>query len=458
MWNIKTNSKLVKKNDIFICTHDEYLNRHIYIDDALIKKPSAIIIDEEVDKKIKVPVIRVNDTNDTLFQIAHDYYGKPLEKIKLIGITGTDGKTTTATMVKDLLSFFTKAAYLGTNGFCYDNVSLNTTNTTPGIAEIIKYASIALENNCKYLIMEVSSEGLLHNRCQNLLFDQTILTNVTKDHLNIHKDFNNYLNSKLKLFDQLRDNGTNVINIDDNSYSLFKKRNNAKTISYGKNNDAMFRFDNIKEYLGYTTFDLIVKDDLYHIKSPFCGEFNVYNLVCALAVISNLGFSLDDVMDKIMVLKPIKGRMNFIDSRKGFKIVLDYAHTTKATLEVLTYINKVKTGKIITVVGCAGDRYKDKREEIGKIVADYSDIAIFTMDDPRNEKIENIFSDMEKNIRQNNVIKIKNRKKAIKKAINLATNNDILLILGKGTDSYMAVKNKYKKYNDLDVIKKILSL
>lgn len=456
MWNIKNNSKKIKKNDIFICTHDELSNRHNYIKDAIKKRPSAIIIDEDINENFKVPMIKVNNTNDTLFQIANDYYERPLEKIKLIGITGTDGKTTTATLIKQLLDRFTKTAYLGTNGFSYDDIVIKTKNTTPNNVEILKYANIAVKNNCKYLVMEVSSEGMLHMRCNNLLFERVILTNISKDHINIHKSFDNYLKHKLSLFKQINNNSINILNIDDKYYDIFAKINDNKIISYGKDKNATFSFCDIKEKLNGTNFNLLFDNKKYYIESPLVGKFNVYNLVCAISVIYSLGYPIEDIIKNIKWLKPVNGRMNFIKNNLGVNIILDYAHTSKATLEVLEYINRVKTGKIITVVGCAGNRYKEKRKEIGKIVSQYSDFAIFTMDDPRNENINDIFKDMKEEVIKNNILTIKNRKKAIKKALNIAKENDIILILGKGTDNYMAIKNKYKKYNDLTTLKKLM--
>ena len=222
------------------------------------------------------------------------------------------------------------------------------------------------------------------------------------------------------------------------------------------NDDALFLFSDVLEYDNKTCFKLFYKKEEYDIISPMLGIFNVYNLVCSIAIIVSLGIDLEDVLKYICRISIPKGRMNVINYGQNFTVILDYAHTTYATSEVLKFVNKVKRGNIITVVGCAGGRYKEKRKEIGKIVSEESDIAIFTMDDPRYEKIEDIFKDMLEDVETDNVLTIKNRKKAIKKAFALASDNDIVLILGKGKDNYMAIKNKHKKYNDYNVIKKIL--
>lgn len=450
---IKTNSKYVKKNDIFVCIHDELEDRHKYIKD--IKKASAIIVDKDIKRKTKIPLIKVNNTNDTLFDIYNNYYQRPLNNLDIIAITGTDGKTTTSTIIQRLLNNYEEVAYLGTNGLQYKNKTLTTTNTTPTIDKFLNYANILKNEKINTLVMEASSEGLLHNRCQNLKIERAIITNVTGDHLNIHKTFENYLNSKLKLFDLLKKDGIAIINIDDISYKHIKNKN-IKTLSYGTNKKADYKIENIKEKKDSTTFTIKHKGIKYKINSPLLGKFNVYNLTAAIACLNSLDIDIENLIEHIKNIKPISGRMNILHTKKGAQIILDYAHTLKATTEILNFANKTKTGKIITVVGSAGGREKEKRKDIGKIVTELSDKVIFTMDDPRYEKVKDIIKDLTKQTTKQNYIAIINRKKAIKYAIKNAKKDDLILILGKGTDNYMAIKNKYKKYNDLKTIKKYI--
>lgn len=448
---IKNNSKYVKKNDIFICTHDSTEDRHKYINN--LKKASAIIVDKEVSNT-KIPIIQVDNTNDTFYQIYNTYYNKPLKDIDLIGITGTDGKTTTAYLIKEVLNKIDSAAYLGTLGFIYKNKVIKTHNTTIGIDKFLEYASILKNENINNLIMEVSSEGLLHNRCNHLLFKRAIITNVTGDHLNVHKSFENYLNTKLKLFTQLKDNGIAIINIDDISYKYLK--NNENVLTYGFNEKADYRVIDYRLTSHKTYFTLEHKCKKYKIESNLLGKFNIYNITSMVACINSLSIDINIITNILKQIYPIPGRMNSFKTRNNSTIILDYAHTINATKEILKFTNSIKKGKIITVVGSAGGREKEKRKEIGKIVTELSDKVIFTMDDPRYEKVQDIVNDMTKKVTTNNYIYIKNRKKAIKKAIAISKENDIILVLGKGTDNYMAIKNKYKKYNDLKVIKKYI--
>lgn len=454
---VKNNSKYIKKNDIFICTHTEFENRHKYIQDAIDKKTNAVIVDEDVKNIKEIPIIKVNNTNETYFQIYNDYYGHPFNNIKLVGITGTDGKTTTASITKQLLSNFYKTAYLGTNGLEYNDKVIKTKNTTPDITEILRIGKLLKEENIEFLVMEASSEGLLNNRLEGLEFDICAITNITSEHLNVHKNQKNYVYSKLKLFKKVKKNGISILNKNDKYYYLFRKKIKRK-ITYGEKLFSNYRIKNIKEFETYTIFKLKHKNKVYNIKSPYVGKFNVYNLVLSMIIVNKLGISMNEIIRYIENLKPITGRVNFLNYNQNYKIILDYAHTTKATEEILHFANKIKKNKIITVLGCAGGRFSDKRKEIGFLATEFSDIAIFTMDDPRNEKLENIFSDMLQNVKRKNYLLINDRKKAISKALDIAEKDDIVLILGKGQDDYMAIKNKYKKYNDLDTLNKYFNV
>ena len=452
--NIKTNSKQVKKNDIFICIHDEKEDRHKYIKD--IKKASAIIIDKEQNNKNNIPLIKVNNTNDTLFQIYNSYYNNPLKNLNIIGITGTDGKTTTAYLIKEILNKKEETAYLGTLGFIYKDKIIKTNNTTVSIDKLLEFANTLKKENINNLVMEVSSEGLLHNRCNHVLFNQIIITNITKDHLNIHKTYNNYLNTKLKIINHLKKDGIAIINKDDNSYKEINKvlkKKHIKRITYGKNKSNM-QISNIKETYKKTSFNIKIKSNNYKIETNLLSKVNVYNIVPALIAANNIGISIEEIINIIKNIKQVPGRLNTFITKKESIIILDYAHTVNATKNILEFANNIKKRNIITVVGCAGGRDKEKRKEIGQIVTNKSNTVIFTMDDPRYEKVKDIIKDMTKELKKNNYIYIKNRKKAIKYAINISKKDDLILILGKGTDNYMAIKNKYKKYNDLKQIKK----
>ena len=227
-----------------------------------------------------------------------------------------------------------------------------------------------------------------------------------------------------------------------------------KFISYGTKKNADYRILNIKTYNNKTCFSIKYKNKTYNICSPLLGKFNVYNLTASIALVHSLGIDIENIIKNITKIKPIPGRMNTFKTKKEALIILDYAHTSCATKEILKFAKSTNPKKIITVLGSAGGREKEKRKEIGKIATSLSDKVIFTMDDPRYEKVSNIINDMLLEVKTKNYIIIKNRKHAIKNAIKNANKGDLILILGKGTDNYMAIRNKYKKYNDLNIIKK----
>lgn len=449
--NIKNNSKFVKKNDIFICTHDDSEDRHKYIKD--LKNASLIITDKDIHSSI--PTIKVDNTNDSFFQIYNDFYNHPLKDLNIFGVTGTDGKTTVAYLLNQILNNIKKSAYLGTIGFIYNDIKEETPNTTVSIDKFLEYAATLKKETISNLVMEISSEGLLHNRCSYLKLKRAIITNITGDHLNIHKSFENYLHTKLKIFDILDKDGIAIVNIDDISYKYIKNKK-MKILSYGFNKKANYRILDYKLTKDKTYFTLEHKNNKYNIESPLLGKFNIYNLVAVIACLNSLNIDLDYIVCTIKKINQVPGRLNTFYTKNASTIILDYAHTVNATREILKFANIIKRGKIITVVGCAGGRDKNKRKDIGKIVTDFSDTVIFTMDDPRYENVKDIVNDMTEGINTDNYIYIKSRKKAIKRAVSLSKKNDIILILGKGTDNYMAIKHKHKKYSDLKIIKKYI--
>ena len=303
--NVKNNSKCVKKHDIFICTHDEIDDRHKYI--KTIKNASAIVVDKDINIKTNIPIIKVNNTNDTLFQIFNTYYQNPLEDLNIIGITGTDGKTTTAFIINKILNMIDTSAYLGTLGFIYKDKNITTPNTTVGIDKFLEYANTLKKENIKNLVTEISSEGLLHNRCNNIKLKRAIITNVTTDHLNVHKTFQNYLYSKLKILDLIDSDGIPIVNIDDISYKYIKRKN-VKMITYGFNKKAKYRIKNYELTSTKTYFTLVYKNKEYKIESHLLGKFNIYNLTAAIATIHSIGIDIDTIIKQIGNIKTIPGR------------------------------------------------------------------------------------------------------------------------------------------------------
>lgn len=446
---IKINSKEVEEGDIFVCTKGVTADRHDFIDDAIKNGASAIISEKDVD--VSIPVIKVKNTNQELPLLASKYYDSPEDSLEIIGITGTNGKTTTAKIIQDLIGNDT-CGYLGTNGIICSKFSESIRNTTPDADRLYNYFRRFVDNGCKTLSMEVSSEAFYRERVKNLKFKIGIITNITEDHLNVHKTIDNYVECKQKLVSQVDDNGYSILNIDDKYYNETRKKANGTILTYGKNNADLEIIDSISSLHG-TNITLKYKDKIYNITSPLLGMFNTYNLCAAILALISLNYDIEDIIKRIPNITTPQGRVEFLNFNQDYSIILDYAHTPDAFRNLYSLLDEIKTGRIITVTGSAGGREKEKRPTMGKLVLDKSDYVIFTMDDPRYESVTDIIFDLVSDSSKDNYEIIVDRREAINKALSIASKNDIVLIAGKGTDNYMAIEDKYLPYNDLEVIK-----
>jgi len=445
--DIKINSKEVQMGDVFVCTKGINVDRHDFIDEAINNGASLLIVNN--DKKYSIPSIKVEDPNEELAVLSRKFYDYPDEKLKLIGITGTDGKTTTATIIRYLLGE-DECGYIGTNGVESKTFKESIPNTTPECHLIYKYLNLFVKENLKFVSMETSSEAFFRHRLDSFLFDIGILTNVTGDHLNVHKTFDKYLESKKNLFRQIKDNGIVILNIDDKYYNEFKDIH-RNVLTYGNDKNADLCIKEIVENENNTLIKFIYNNIRYTITSPLLGIFNVYNLMASILCLIHFGYSMEEIIFKIKNIKVPKGRCEILNFDTNYKIVLDYAHTVNGLNSILSYLNNIKKSRIITVTGSAGGREKEKRKNMGKVVLEKSDLVIFTTDDPRYEDPLDIISEMIGKSTGNYEI-IVDRKSAIKYALDNAKENDIVLIAGKGRDQYMAIKDQYEKYCDYDVI------
>lgn len=448
--DIKTNSKEVKKDDLFVCIKGITSNRHDYIDEAVKNGCSALIVKK--DGNYKVPYIKVDDPNKELGQISKKFYGNPQDKLKLIGITGTDGKTTTASIIRNMIGNG-ECGYIGTNGVYSKNKIIKTENTTPSINEIYKYLNCFTNDKLKYASMEISSEALLYERTDTLELDVAVITNITEDHLNVHKTIKDYIGCKKKIFTLLKKDGVAIVNRDDNHYEEIIKAIDCRVLTYGKNINSDLVILKIDECETKTKYTFKYNNKEYKITTSLLGEFNIYNISAAILTLKALGYKMEDIIKRIENIEIVSGRCEKISFGQDYKIILDYAHTENGLKNILSYLNNIKKGKLITVTGSAGGREKRKRKKMGKVVLNNSDYVIFTMDDPRYENPLDIIKDMIFNSKKTNYTIIEDRTNAITKALSLAKKDDVVLIAGKGRDNYMAVEDKKIKYCDYDVIK-----
>lgn len=446
---ITTDSRNVEKGYLFIATKGFHVDHYDFIDDAIERGAVAVVVDRDVD--VSVPIIVVSDINKELLSICEKFYDVSSSEFSFIGITGTDGKTTTATITRNLLNLYFPTAYLGTNGlFCGEDV-YPTSNTTPCVEDLYYSFSIAKKYNCKVIVMEVSSEALLHHRVDSILFDVIGYTNITEDHLNVHKTIENYRNCKFRLADLCRENAKVFINGDDCNCQLLTVDNIVK---YGvnKNNNCVI-FD-VLECKDKTNFTLTYDGQSYQVCSPFQGLYNVYNVTLAWLLASSFSISYHDLIKDLSNLPLVLGRRELFYDKRGFTVLLDYAHTENGILNLLQSLSEYS--RVIVVTGAAGGREVEKRPRIGDILFKYSDYIVFTMDDPRFENPKDIASDMIGSHQDTNYTFISSRPDAINFAFQNAKKGDVVAVIGKGRDNYMAILDKRIPYSDYDVIMKYL--
>ena len=428
---LQSDSRKIKLGDTFIALKGYNDDGHDYIEDA-IKNGASKIVCEHGSYSVKT--IIVDNTNEYL----NKYLKTNNIDIKIIGVTGTNGKTTTCYLIYQLLNNLgINCAYIGTIGYIYKDICEDLNNTTPGGLELYYLIKRSKEYGCKYIVMEVSSQALDQKRVDFLEFDYAIFTNLTRDHLDYHKNIDNYINSKKRLFELLKENGKSIINNDD-KYSDNFKIYNYKTYGF-KNSDYTINKDDY------------INGDKYNI--PLLCDYNKYNILAAISLLYEMGYKYEDLYNLVSKLKEPSGRMEVINYNSN-KIIIDYAHTPDALDNVLNGIKKYVKGRIITIVGCGGNRDKGKRSMMGEIATNLSNYVIFTSDNPRYEDPNKILSDITNLLYNKNYEIESNRENAIKKGIQLLDNNDILLVLGKGHEKYQIIKGKKYPFDDKEVILK----
>ena len=449
MLNIKTDSRKVVKGDTFIALKGNTVDGHDFIDSAIKNGAEKIICEHG---KYDVDTINVSDTHEYLKDYLVNNYSKEFENLKLIGVTGTSGKTTTCFLTYQILNKLgIKTCYIGTIGCYIDNDVVELSNTTPDILELYNLLLTAKEKGCRVIVMEVSSHSLAEERIKGLKFDVCAFTNLSQDHLDFHKTMEEYCKCKVKIINYLKDNGKIIVNVDDEYSKYFIC---DKSLSLGINGSNY----KIKEFhMENTHTDILfnVNNDSYEVRTNLIGKFNVYNYLTSLALINNLGISVNDIINVTDSIHAPVGRAQIV--KVGTSIaVIDYAHKPDAVSKIIPLFREVTKGKIITIIGCGGDRDPKKRPIMGNIATSLSDYVILTNDNPRTEDEKLIMKDILEGITTNNYEVIYDRKSAIKKGISMLKDNDCLLILGKGHEDYQIIGRTKIHLSDYEeVIKNI---
>ena len=449
MINIKSDSRKIREGDIFVALKGISSNGEEYIESAINNGASKVVVDS--NNIYSVETINVKDTRKYLVNYLVDNYSKYLNDMNIIGITGTNGKTTSAYLIYQMLNKLgIKCAYIGTIGYYLNKKIYSLPNTSPDICEIYDMLVNAYDNGYKTVVMEVSSQGLDMNRFESIKFDYGIFTNLTQDHLDYHITMENYAHAKQKLFTNLK--GIGIINSDDKYSSYFKIGN---YVEYGFNNNDY----KIVEYnLDYKiNFKLNIKGKSYNVKSNLIGKYNMYNLLCAITLLDQMNIDIYDILRVAEFVTAPPGRVDIVNYKTNL-IIIDYAHTPDAMKNVYDLVNEINKENIYTVFGCTGDRDRTKRPIMMQLATNNSKHVILTSDDLHNEDFNQIVSDTINNVEKNNFEVIQDRGKAIEKGISLLKEKDILLILGKGHEEFIIIKDKKIPFNDKNVVQKLIGV
>ncbi|HDP74486.1 MAG TPA: UDP-N-acetylmuramoyl-L-alanyl-D-glutamate--2,6-diaminopimelate ligase [Bacteroidales bacterium] len=451
-------SRKVKPGSCFVAIRGTQSDGHSYIPQALESGATAIVSETLPDEcPSNVTFIQVVDSLAALGYMASAFHGNPSQRLKLVGITGTNGKTTTATLLYRLVKQMGhKAGLLSTVVNYVDDIEVPSTHTTPDPIQLNILLKQMVEAGCDYCFMEVSSHSVVQNRIAGLTFAGGIFSNITHDHLDYHKTFAEYLKAKKRFFDDLPTEAFALTNIDDRNGTVMVQNTKAKVYSYSLRSMADFRCKLIENH-----FDgMMLNIDGIEVWTRLIGRFNAYNLLAIYATLMLLGFDKNDVLTSISDVTPVSGRFEYVRSSHGVTAVVDYAHTPDALENVIKTINEIKSDnqRLITVVGAGGNRDKTKRPVMAKVAAELSDIVILTSDNPRFEEPEDIINHMKAGVdasQAKKMITIVDRREAIRTACMLALKGDIILVAGKGHENYQEIKGVKHHFDDKEALTEI---
>ncbi|OAB76059.1 UDP-N-acetylmuramoyl-L-alanyl-D-glutamate--2,6-diaminopimelate ligase [Cochleicola gelatinilyticus] len=453
-------SRKVGLDDVFVAIRGTLSDGHNYIKKAVNQGAIAVICEEIPSEVVNgITYVQVADSQQALAIMASNFYGNPSEAIKLIGVTGTNGKTTISSLLYEL---FKAAGFetglLSTVKIMVGNKQYETSHTTPDSLTINRYLQEMVEAGVEYCFMEVSSHGIHQKRTEGLHFTGGIFTNLSHDHLDYHKDFKEYRDVKKKFFDELPKNAFALVNVDDKNGEVMLQNTKAKKVTYAVKSYADYKVQILENQFS----GLLLKINNQELWTRLIGNFNAYNLLAIYATADLLGLETIETLQLMSTLESVDGRFQYLISPGKITAIVDYAHTPDALKNVLETINAIRTGneELITVVGCGGDRDSAKRPKMGKIAASLSTKVIFTSDNPRSENPDAIIEAIEKGVSPEHykrTLSITDRKQAIKTACQMAQENDIILVAGKGHETYQEVNGKRTDFDDFKIVAEILN-
>lgn len=454
--NISYDTRKVDEKSVFVCIKGINTDRHEYAVQAFEKGCRAFVSEYPLDLEGIVNVV-VEDTNKAFALIVSNFYHNPEKSLRMIGVTGTNGKTTVTTVLKATLEGCGyKVGLIGTNDIIIGDKKIPSANTTPEAPELFMYLNEMKKEKCDFVVMEVSSHSVSQRRIWGIEFEVGVFTNLTQDHLDYHKTMENYAQAKSEFFSQCK---ISIINNDDEYASVMKKGVRGRLITYSINKPSDYKAIHVKHKDDSVDYFVKKKDGEYHITFPIPGNFSVYNSLAVCSVCGALGIPDGFVKMNLKNSKRVMGRCEIVPIDKPYKVIIDYAHTPDGMENILTTVKEFKKGRLITVFGCGGDRDKGKRPKMGKMAEKYSDVIVVTSDNPRSEDMQSIIDDIMVGIdKKDNVYTEVDRKKAIALAMNMACENDIVLLLGKGHETVQKFKDYNIEFDERKIVREICDL
>ena len=464
--HVVSDSRQVRPGSLFVAMRGQRSNGHAFLQEALERGAVAVVIEESAGKpvlKAGVPVIQVRDARVALARLAERFYGYPSSRLRVIGVTGTNGKTTVTYVIRSILqSAGCRTGLLGTVAYDLAGEAMPSTHTTPESHILQGLLAQLVEKGAGYVVMEVSSHALTLNRVDGCEFDVAIFTNLTQDHLDFHHTMEGYFESKRKLFLSLTSSSRKtvpkraVINQDDVWGRRLIDSVTAPVWTYGLDRPADLTAKDLHGSLDGLTFTAVTPEGSFPVRSGLVGRYNVYNLLAAIGAALHLGIPSERIQQGIESLSGVPGRFERLDSGEGFKVIVDFAHTEDALDRLLRTLTELASGRVITVFGCGGDRDRGKRAPMGRVAARYSDVVVITSDNPRSEDPVGIMKEVEVGVREGSALKkdpiqvmtIVDRQEAIEQALSLARPGDAVVLAGKGHEEYQIIGDRMIPFND----------
>ena len=460
---IAYDSRRVQRNTLFVALRGEKSDGHRFVEQAVERGATVIVAEEEV-RNARATVLQVENTRHALADLAVTFYDRPARRLKLAAVTGTNGKTTTTFLIKHICEKAgLRCGLIGTVRYEIGERLLPAVRTTPESLELQELLAQMVNAGCKAAAMEVSSHALAQERTRGLEWDVAVFTNLTQDHLDFHGTMQRYFESKLKLFtglakQQAKKKAVAIVNTDDRygEQLIEKLEKETPVITYGMGARADFRASNYRPEFGSTSYQLDARGKSYLVRVPLIGRFNVANSLAALAAASSLGISLREAIVNLAKSPPVPGRLEAVPAKRQFQVFVDYAHTPDALLNVLKTVRELSPRKVIVVFGCGGDRDRQKRPLMGQAADQNADFSIITSDNPRKEDPDAIIAEIENGFSSERYEKITDRAQAIARAIALAQPRDVVVIAGKGHETYQEFADNTIPFDDIQVARRAL--